>query len=110
MPARTRQVSTFDPNRSIEAVAQLIVGAELPISFGENPFFEQFMRTFVPNYQTVSRVTIRFDILKLFERKKLELFDEFKMGTFSVALTSDVWSGRAKQDYVRVVAHYIDGD
>ena len=110
MPARTRQVSTFDPSRSREAVAQLIVGAELPISFGENPFFEQFMRTFVPNYQTVSRVTIRSDIFKLFERKKLELFDEFKRGTFSVALTSDVWSGRAKQDYVSVVAHYVDGD
>ena len=77
-------------------VARLIVGAKLPISFGENPFFEQFMQTFIPNYQTVSRVTIRSDILKLFEKKKLELLDEFKRGTFSVALTSDVWSGRAK--------------
>ena len=110
VPARTRQISTFDPSRSRETVARLIIGVELPISFGENPFFEQFMRTFVPNYQTVSRVTIRSDILKLFERKKLELFDEFKRGTFSVALTSDVWSGRAKQDYVSVVAHYVDGD
>ena len=110
MPARTRQVSTFDPSRSREAVAKLIVGAKLPISLGENPFFEQFMRTFVPNYQTVSRVTIRSDILKLFERKKLELFDEFKRGIFFVALTSDVWSGRAKQDYVSIVAHYVDRD
>ena len=67
-------------------------------------------RSFVPNYQTVSRVTIRSDILKLFERRKLELLDEFKRGTFSVALTSDVWSGRAKQDYVSVVVHYVDGD
>ena len=40
VPARTRQVSTFDPTRTREAVAQLIVGAELPISFGENPFFK----------------------------------------------------------------------
>ena len=86
------------------------MGAELPISFCENPFFEQFMQTFIPNYQTVCRVTIRSDILKLFEKKKLELLDEFKRGTFSVALTSDVWSGRAEQDYISVVAHYVDGD
>ena len=94
--ARPRQVSTFDPSKSREAVARLIVGAELPISFGENPFFEQFMQTFIPNYRTASRVTIRSDILKLFEKKKLELLDEFKRGTFSVALTSDVWIGPNK--------------
>ena len=46
----------------------------------------------------------------MFEKKKLELLDEFRRGTFSVALTSDIWSGRAKQDYVSVVAHYVDGD
>ena len=37
---RPRQVSTFDPSKTREAVARLIVGAKLPISFGENPFFE----------------------------------------------------------------------
>lgn len=33
---------------------------------------------------------------------------EIREGTFNVALTSDVSSGRAKQDYVSVVAHYVD--
>ena len=96
MPARTRQVSNFDPSLSREAVAQLIMGVELVINFGENPFFEQFMQTFIPNFQTVSRVMIMSDILKLFKRKKLKLHDEFKRGTFSVTLTSVVWSGRVK--------------
>src|SRR3954466_3383423 len=27
---------------------------------------------------------------------------------FSVSLTSDIWSGRAKQDYISVVAHYVN--
>ena len=35
---------------------------------------------------------------------------EIGLGSFNVALTSDVWSGRAKQDYVSVVAHYVDKD
>ena len=43
-------------------------------------------------------------------KKKLELQDEFRRGIFSIALTSDVWSGRSKQDYISVVAHYVDGD
>ena len=65
----TAQVSTYDPSRGREAVSRLIVGAELPISFGQNPFFEDFMKTFVPNYQSLSRGTIRSDILALFNKK-----------------------------------------
>ena len=67
------QVSHYDPSLRREAVTRLIIGAKLPISFSENFFFQQFMHNFIPNCQTVSRVTIRSDIIKLFERKKLEL-------------------------------------
>jgi hypothetical protein len=28
----------------------------------------------------------------------------------SVSLTSDIWSGNAKEDYISVVAHYISAD
>ena len=27
-----------------------------------------------------------------------------------VALTSDIWSGNAKEDYISVVAHYVNTD
>ena len=69
------------------------------------------MQTFILNYQTISRVTIRSDILKLFDlREKLKLQDEFRRGIFSIALTLDVWSSKVERDYVSVVAHYMDGD
>ena len=68
------------------------------------------MKTFVPNYQSLSRGTIRSDILALFNKKKLELQDEFRRDIFSIALTSDVWSRRAKQDYISIVAYYVNGD
>ena len=48
--ARPHQVSTFDPSKSREAVARLIVGAELPISFGDNPLFEQFVQSYILIY------------------------------------------------------------
>ena len=68
------------------------------------------MKTFVLNYQSLFKGTIRSDILALFNKKKVELQDEFRRGTFSIALTSDVWSGRAKQDYISVIAQYVDRD
>jgi hypothetical protein len=28
----------------------------------------------------------------------------------SVSLTSDIWSGNAKADYISIVAHYVSAD
>ena len=28
----------------------------------------------------------------------------------SVALTSDIWSGNAKEDFITIVAHYVSAD
>jgi hypothetical protein len=30
--------------------------------------------------------------------------------TSSIALTSDIWSSNAKEDYISVVAHYVNAD
>ena len=38
----------------------------------------------------------------------LALIAEIGALNFSIALTSDIQSGRAKQDYLSVVAHYLD--
>ena len=86
------------------------MSVELLINFDENLFFEDFMKTFIPNYQLLSRGTIRSYILSLFNKNKLEFQDEFRRGTFSIELTSNFWSGRAKQDYIIVVTHYVDRD
>ena len=34
--------------------------------------------------------------------------DRFTTCTFSVSVTSDIWSGRAKEDYISMVAHYVN--
>ena len=33
--------------------------------------------------------------------------EELGSSTFSVSITSDIWNGLAKQDYITVVAHYV---
>ena len=36
--------------------------------------------------------------------------EEINKGTFNVALTSDVWSGSAREDYISVVVHFVDDE
>ena len=55
----------------MKAIVRLIVGAELLISFGESSFFEQFVKNFILTYQSLSRHSIRDDILRFFHKKKI---------------------------------------
>ena len=41
---------------------------------------------------------------------KLELRNKIHSYHVSVALTADIWSGSAKQDYICVTNHYFDNE
>lgn len=45
---------------------------------------------------------------KLCKTSLQKIKDDFTTCTFSVSLTSDILSGRAKRDYISVVAHYVN--
>jgi hypothetical protein len=47
---------------------------------------------------------------KLFTECRDVLKNSVLPGTHSVALTSDIWSGNAKEDYISVVAHYVSAN
>ena len=55
-------------------------------------------------------VATRSDIVALFNKRRQALIEEMNSGTFNVALTSDIWSGRVKEDYLSIVIHYTDSD
>ena len=40
----------------------------------------------------------------------VELLIEVLKHVSSIALTSDIWSGKAKEDYISVVAHFVNSD
>ena len=56
------------------------------MSFDKNLFFEQFVKNFIPTYQSLSRHIIKGDILRFFHKKIQELQNKFSRGIFSVVL------------------------
>ena len=50
------------------------------------------------------------DLSKLFTERRNILKNSVLSAASSVALTSDIWSGNAKEDYISVVAHYVSAD
>ena len=92
-----------------ESLARLIASTDLPISFGENTFYEEHIqRSFCPQFKAVTRKTIRSDIISYYSKKRTALISYMNTNTFCIALTSDIWAARSNQDYISVVSHYLD--
>jgi hypothetical protein len=67
---------------------------------GETDAFEEYIRTaHNPKYVPVSRQTTTRDIVKFFTDRKAKLVETLSSSAVNcVYLTSDIWSGNAKED------------
>jgi hypothetical protein len=62
-----------------------------------------------PRFSRVSRQTTTRHLSKYFLEHHNCLIESLKYVS-SIFLTSDIWSGNAKEDYISVVAHYVSAD
>jgi len=90
----------------------LLARLNVPVSLGESDVFEEYIRTaHNPKYVPISRQTTTRDMLKYFSDWKVKLVETISSGSVNcVCLTSDIWSGNAKEDYLSVVAHNTNSD
>ena len=47
---------------------------------------------------------------KMFADQRSLLMNSLLPACSSVSLTSDIWSGNAKEDYISIVGHYVSAD
>jgi len=89
----------------------LIAKLDLPLGIGETDAWEEYIvRAHNPRFVKVSRQTTTRDLGKLFNERRNIIKNCVLSGASSVGLTSDIWSGNAKEDYISVVAHYVTAD
>ena len=90
----------------------MLVRLDVPISLGESNVFEEYIKTtHNPKYVPISRQTTTRHMLKYFTNCKAKLVETVSSaGVNCVCLTSDIWSSNAKENYLSVVAHYINSD
>jgi hypothetical protein len=100
----------YCPDRARTQMCRLIARLDLPLNFAESPAFEEYIRlSHNPIFKKVSRQTTSRDFVKFFtDRRKIVV--ECLQSVTSIAITFDIWSGNAKEDYLSVVAHYVSKD
>ncbi|WVZ62230.1 hypothetical protein U9M48_011997 [Paspalum notatum var. saurae] len=94
----------------MRVIAKLIARLDLPLTFAESPAFEEYIQlAHNPKFKSVSRQTTTRDLGKYFNDRRSSVHDSLQSAS-SIAITSDIWSGNAKEDYLSVVAHYVSKD
>ena len=92
-------------------LCRLIARLDLPLAIADTDAWDDYIqRAHNPRYSRVSRFTTTRDLSKLCNEKLHHLKNIVMPGVSSICLTSDIWSGNAKKDYITVVAHYITVD
>lgn len=100
----------YSPEVARFELCRLIAREDLPISFGQSPAFVNYIKAaHNPRFVPVSRQTTTRDFYKLFKDRRSVIIDRLNSAS-SIALTSDIWSGHAKEDYLSVVAHFVSSD
>jgi hypothetical protein len=93
-----------------EGIAHWITMHEHPFSVVEEEGFNLMMKRGIPEWNRVSRVTIRADSFKVYEFEKKKLKDLFKK-VERISLTTDLWKSKAQKiEYMVITAHFVDLD
>jgi hypothetical protein len=100
----------YDPAVARTELCRLIARPDLSLGFGDTDAFEDYIVcAHNPRFVRSSRTTTTRDLGKLFNERRDRIKNSVNAAS-SVALTSDIWSGNAKEDYISVVAHYVNDD
>ncbi|WVZ61919.1 hypothetical protein U9M48_011726 [Paspalum notatum var. saurae] len=109
-PDATVQMWEFSAEVSRIELCRLIARLDLPLCFGESDAFKDYIKTaHNPRHANVSRQTTTRDMDKYFKEKHAKILEKLKSAS-CVALTSDIWNGNAKEDYLSVVARFVNSD
>ncbi|KAH9762358.1 BED-type domain-containing protein [Citrus sinensis] len=90
-------------------IARMIVMHELPLSFVEYIGFYELLKLLQPSIETISRNTMKAEILKLYDIEKTKAMSVLEACDSRIAVTTDMWTaGNQNKGYMVVTAHYID--
>jgi len=101
----------FNQEKSGQNLAEMIVMHEYLLSMVDHFGFRRFVSGLNPDYEMISRRTLRSDILKMFENGMSILKKLLEVNQGKVAIKTDLWTtSNQKRGYVVVTAYFVDDD
>jgi hypothetical protein len=100
----------YNPKTARIELCHLIARIDLPLGIDAyDAFVEYIICAHNPRYVPVCRQTTTKDFVKHFNQTRTIMLDCLTACSY-VAITSDIWNGNAKEDYLSVVDHFVNSD
>ncbi|VFQ71911.1 unnamed protein product [Cuscuta campestris] len=99
----------YDHSKQREATAHWILTTEQPLNVTESPFFTFMLKINQPQYEKISRASVRSDVVSVYEleKKKIQLaLTSIK----KISLTTDIWKSKVQKISYMCVRHYVDAN
>jgi hypothetical protein len=101
----------YCPSIALTKLYRLIAKEDLPLWFGESDTFQEYItNAHNPKFIKSSKKTTARDLIKLYNEHVVKLIETFNTSVSSISLTFDIWNGKAKEDYLSGVAHFVNSN
>lgn len=101
-------ISKFDNEHFRELLCSAVIVHDLPFRFVEYERIRAIFEYLRWDVKSVSRNTVKSDILKMHEREKIKIKSMLEKAPGRVSLTSDCWSSITTDGYISLTCHFID--
>lgn len=100
----------FDMGKMRKAAANWVLMHEHPFTVVEEEGFNIMQKTGMPEWEKISRNTLKNDCVSVYESEKKKLKAMLK-NVNKISLTTDMWkSGNQKIEYMVITCHFVDSE
>jgi hypothetical protein len=99
----------FNPVKCRKSFAKMMVAHEYPFNCVTHHFLKAFVSDLQLSLKMLSRNTVKFDCINLYEEERCSLYDLFGKLDCRFSFTSDLWTIKEKnRGFMDLTCHYID--
>jgi hypothetical protein len=92
-----------------QCLSEFIINGNHAFTIVEEPGFVQLIRS-LSNVEIPKRMTIKRDIIQLYNDLKAKIIELFKNMNCNIAITTDIWSSLSNDPYIAITAHFFKND
>lgn len=98
----------YDETVSLKKFYMAIIMHEYPFNIVEHDYFVDFIKSLRPTFPIKSRITVRKDILNIYEEEKKKLWQHLLTLSCRFSTTMDMWTSNQNKSYMCITVHWID--
>ncbi|KAJ3672791.1 hypothetical protein LUZ60_006165 [Juncus effusus] len=100
----------FDPERSLNYLAKMIIMHDYPLHIVEQPAFVAFVESLNPRFKVLDVPSMEAEVFSIYQRDKQNLLQEIATIPGRMSLTIGLWTTSQTLGYISLAGQYIDSD